>query len=313
MYLLTNTYFALSFPYKAVCPGRKSMSIRKYEAFAKTAELNSLTKAADALGYTQSGISHMLGSLEQELGFPLLLRNRSGVKLTSAGEKLLPEINALLKKLREVEALAGSLAEGDTGEVRVGAFTSVAVNWLPGILKEYQKTHPRVEIRMFNGDYHDVEQWLLGGDIDVGFIALPSPAGMDCIPLKEDALCVILPRDHALAKYESVPVEMAAREPMISLLETSSQDIRRAFGSVKPDIRYVTKDDYAIISMVQAGLGISVMPELLLKDHTSGITVRPLIPSASRTLALVRSERAASNPAAKSFTDCVTRWVAENT
>ncbi|MCQ2566663.1 MAG: LysR family transcriptional regulator [Clostridia bacterium] len=289
------------------------MSIKKYEAFAKTAELKSLTKAADALGYTQSGISHMLGSLEQELGFPLLLRSRSGVKLTSSGEKMLPEIVALLEKYRDVETLASSIAEGGTGEVRVGAFTSVAVNWLPGILKEYSKTHPNVEVKMLNGDYYDVEQWLSQGDIDVGFIALPAPVGINCVPLKEDALCVILPADHPLAALDSIPAEKAAKEPMISLLETSSQDIHRAFGEIKPDVRYITKDDYAIISMVQAGLGISIMPELLLKNHSSNIAVRPLVPAASRTLALGKSERAGTNPSAQSFIDCVSRWVEKNT
>lgn len=287
------------------------MSLKKYEAFAKTVELQSLTKAADALGYTQSGMSHMLSSLEAELGFPVLLRSRSGVRLTAAGELLLPKIREILEQKRQIDALAASIARNDTGVVRVGAFTSVAVNWLPGILKEYAKTYPSVEIRMFNGDYHDVEQWLERGEIDVGFLALPGPAGVNCVPLKEDRLSVILPADHPLAAYAEIPVELAAKEPIISLLETSSQDVRRALGSSKPDVRYVTKDDYAIIAMVRAGLGISIMPELLLKRNDADVAVRPLVPAASRTIAIGCAPNANANPAVESFLQCVTKWVAE--
>lgn len=288
------------------------MSLKKYEAFAKTVEMGSLTRAADALGYTQSGMSHILNNLEAELGFPVLLRSRGGVKLTAAGEQLLPKIQELLEKKREIDELASYITGDAQGAVRIGAFTSVAVNWLPGIIKEYQKSHSAVEIKMFNGDYHDVEQWLERGDIDIGFLALPGPAGVQTVPLKEDPLMVILPVGHPLAECSEIPVELAAKEPIISLLETSSQDIRRAFGSTKPDIKYVTKDDYAIIAMVRAGLGISIMPKLLLSDDPSGVVIRPLAPSASRTIALGYTESRRHIPAVESFSWCVERWVAEN-
>lgn len=291
------------------------MSLKKYEAFAKTVELGSLTKAADALGYTQSSISHVLNGLEAELGFTVLLRSRGGVKLTAAGEQLLPKIQEILEKKRELDELASYLAGDAVGTVRVGAFTSVAVNWLPGIIKEFQKTHAAVEIKMFNGDYHDIEQWLERGEIDVGFLSLPGPAGIRCIPLKEDPLVAILPKDHHLATYDPVPIELAAREPIISLLETSSHDVRRALGSsgIKPEVKYVTKDDYAIIAMVRAGLGISIMPELLLVDHAGDLVVRYLTPSASRTIALGCSEAHQQIPAVESFIRCVEKWVSENT
>ena len=288
------------------------MSLKKYEAFAKTVELGSLTKAADAMGYTQSSMSHILGSLEAELGFSLLHRNRGGIRLTAAGEQLLPKIQELLEKKKELDSIICRLAGDSVGSVRVGAFTSVAVNWLPGILKEYQANHPAVEIKMFNGDYHDVEHWLEQGQIDVGFLALPGPAGIPCIPLKEDPLVVILPKDHPLAKYDRVPIELAAREPIISLLESSAQDVSRALGAagIRPDIKYTTKDDYAIIAMVRAGLGISIMPELLLRNLSDQVIVKQLAPAASRTIALGFREQ--HIPAVESFCHCVEKWVADN-
>lgn len=291
------------------------MSLKKYEAFAKTVDLGSLTKAAEALGYTQSSMSHMLNGLETEFGFPILLRSRGGVKLTAAGEQLLPVIREILEKKSELDALAARISGDAQGAVRVGAFTSVAVNWLPGILKEFRKTHPSVEIKMLNGDYHDIEQWLERGDIDIGFIALPEPEGIHCVPLLEDPLVVILPEGHPLAVFDEIPIALAAREPIISLLETSSQDVRRALGStgIKPRISYVTKDDYAIIAMVQAGLGISIMPQLLLKHHSAGVVVKRLNPAVSRTIALAYTEARPRMPAVDSFAACVRSWVQENT
>lgn len=290
------------------------MSLKKYEAFAKIVEMGGLTRAADALGYTQSSMSHMINALEAELGFPVLLRSRSGVKLTAAGEQLLPHVLELLEKKRQIDALASFIAGDASGTVRVGAFTSVAVNWLPGIIKEFSKTHPSVEIKLLNGDYHDVEKWLENGDVDVGFLALPGPVGIRTLSLKEDPLMVILPKGHPLAELEEIPISLAVKEPMISLLETSAQDVHRALdqAGVKPDIRYETKDDYAIIAMVRAGLGISIMPELLLTGHTEQVEVRHLSPAASRTIALGYSGARQHIPAVESFSQCIQRWVQEN-
>lgn len=290
------------------------MSIKKYEAFVKTVELGGLTKAAQALGYTQSSMSHILNNLEGELGVTLLHRSRGGIKLTAAGERLLPKMQEILQKKRELMDLAASLNGDSRGAVRVGAFTSVSVNWLPGILKTFRQTHPGVEIQMLSGDYHDIEQWLIRGEIDVGFIALPGPEGITTIPLKEDPLVVILPKDHPLADYDEVPINLAAREPIISLLAASSQDVRRALGSagIKPNIQYVTKDDYAIIAMVQAGLGISIMPQLLLTHNTGSVAVKHLTPAASRTIALALPQNDARTDAVESFLQCVIQWVREN-
>ena len=144
---------------------------------------------------------------------------------------------------------------------------------------------------------------------------MPGPAGVQCTPLKEDPLVVILPVGHPLAEYSEIPIELAAKEPIISLLQTSAQDVHRALDSagVKPDIKYVTKDDYAIIAMVRAGLGISIMPELLLVGNDSDVAVRRLSPGASRTIALGCNNARRHIPAVESFTRCVEKWVHENT
>ena len=204
------------------------MSIKQYEAFVKTAELGSLTRAAEALDSTQSRISHVLSAMEDEYGFCLMRRSRSGVTLTEAGAMLLPKMEAIVQQNRELEALIADIRNADTGTVRLGAFTSVAVHWLPGMIQTFQAAHPQVELKMFNGDYFDVEQWLRDGTVDMAFVTLPAPDNTRAIPLVEDELLAILPKGHPLAAQPRIDAAKLGREPFISLPKSSDHDIHRA-------------------------------------------------------------------------------------
>lgn len=286
------------------------MSLKKYEAFVKTVELGSLTRAAKALGSTQSRISHILSDLEEEYGFALLSRSRAGVTLTGAGALLLPKMQAIVSQAQELDALAADIRGADAGTLRLGAFTSVAVHWLPGMIRAFQAAHPRVELKMYNGDYYDMEQWLENGDIDLGFVALPAPGDVRTVPLAEDPLMVILPPDHRLAKLSEIPLAELKSEPFISLLQSSAHDTHRALDAagIRPNIRYTTKDDYAILAMVEQGLGISIVPRLLLQGHQENLAVRPLSPAASRTIALA-IPRGESLPVVNAFAETAMQWL----
>lgn len=286
------------------------MSLKKYEAFVQTVRLGSLTKAAEFLGSTQSRISHVLRDLEDEYGFALLERNRSGVKLTEAGEMILPCMEAVLQKEQELEQLLEDIRSADAGSVRLGAFTSVAVHWLPGMIRAFQREHPKAELEMFNGDYHDIEQWLRSGEVDLAFVTLPAPEGVRTIPLIEDPLVAIMPQGHRLAARERIPIEELNGEPFISLLQSSAHDFHRALDKtgVKPDVKFTTKDDYAILAMVEQGLGISIVPELLLQGHRENLVVRPLEPRAARTIALAVPEGSVL-PVVEVFAQTAVEWV----
>ncbi|MEA5040673.1 MAG: LysR family transcriptional regulator [Clostridiaceae bacterium] len=287
------------------------MEIKKYEVLVKTAELQSLTEAAKELGITQSGVSHILANLEEHFGFPLLIRSRAGARLTPDGERLLPLIHKLLACSERIESTAVSIRGLSAGTIRIGTFTSVAVHWLPGIMKEFQTDYPQIEFRLFNGDYYDVDRWLDEEEVDLAFVAYPPDADCDYQPLFKDRLLAILPPGHHLADRERFPLREVEHEPFISLLKGSDHDARRALAAagVRPDIKFTTKDDYAIIAMVEQGLGISIMPELLLAGRTDGVCVRELDPPASRTIALAIPAPLRANPAVFRFTEYVRRWI----
>lgn len=290
------------------------MNIGKYETLMAVVESGSLTRAAQTLGCTQSAVSHSIDSLEQELGFALLKRGRSGVRLTGEGERLIGAVRNLLNSAEQLAQTASSIRGLESGTVRIGSFTSVAVHWLPPVLKEFQKDYPRVEFKLLNGDYHDVEQWLMEGSIDIGFVNVPSAVDCECIPLMEDRLLAILPRHSRFESYPRFPLVECETEPFISLLESSDHDARRALeaAGVKPNVRFYTKDDYAIIAMVEQGLGISIMPELLLKGRHDDIQMLPLVPEANRTIGIAIAAGAKAGPATRRFADYVVRYVTEN-
>ncbi len=289
------------------------MSIKKFEVFVKVVELGSLTKAAEALGYTQSGISHIINNLEQEFGFSLLLRSRAGVRLTDNGERILPSIRGILNHNEQLNQIVASIHGLDSGTIRIGTFTSIAVHWLPGMIKEFQQEHPRIDFRLLNGDYHDVDQWLSEGVIDLGFVTLPSNTDCECIPLYDDKLLAIVPSDHKFASLDKLPLHLIKNEPFIGLLESSDHDYRRALDSagIKPNIKFTTKDDYAIIAMVENGLGISIMPELLIKGQSYNIKKLELDPPSKRTIAIAIPAASTASPATNSFVEHICSWVAK--
>ena len=285
--------------------------VTKLRALMSAVENGSFKAAAESLGCTQSAVSHMISSLEEELGFRLLRRGRSAVRLTDEGERLLGAARSLLSAEEQLRQTAASIRGLDQGTVRIGAFTSVAVHWLPPVLKEFQRDYPNVEFKLLNGDYHDVNEWLSDGSVDIGFVALPCELKCETITLMEDRLLAILPKDSRYASYPRFPLTECEREPFISLLQSSDHDARRALeaAGVKPNVRFYTKDDYAIIAMVEQGLGMSIMPELLLKGRHDELLTLPLVPEAKRTIGIAFAVGSHPGPATQRFCDYVVRYV----
>lgn len=288
------------------------MIVSKYKIFLKVIELGGLTKAAEQLGYTQSAVSHAINALESETGLRLITRSRAGVRLTPDGERLMPYAQKIVDAKDAFAEAVAAIHGLETGCVRIGAFTSVAVHWLPGMIKQYQAEYPNIELSMLNGDYHDISQWFADGSIDIGFVTKETNiSGYEYIPLREDKLLAVLPKNHRLAGADIISAADLAGEPFISLLENSDQDARGVLenAGIKVDVKFTTKDDYAIIAMVEQGLGVSIMPELLLEGHSDGICVAEIEGGRKRTIGLAVSSAGASSPCVQSFARFVQSWV----
>lgn len=273
------------------------MNIQKYMAFVKTVEYGSFTKAAEILNYSQSGISRMINDLEKEWKVVLLERGKSGVKLTSDGMKLLPHAKSVCMEYKKLQMEVDELNGLQSGLIRIGTFSSVATHWLPNIIREFQKAYPGIDYELLLGDYIEIEGWISEGRVDCGFLRLPAYSDFETIFLEQDRLLAILPENHALAQLEKVPVAALCEEPFMLLEKGVKTEVSEIFErcSLTPNVHFTTWDDYAIMSMVESGLGISILPELILKRVPYRIVAKELDVPAYRKIGIaLRSKKTAS-------------------
>ena len=272
-------------------------NLQKYMAFVKTVEYGSFTKAAELLNYSQSGISRMISDLEKEWNMILLERGKGGVRLTSDGTKLLPFVKSVVSEYEKVQMEVDALNGLQSGLIRIGTFSSVATHWLPNMIKEFQKAYPNIDYELLLGDYTEIEEWILTGRVDCGFLRLPAHPDLETIFLERDKLLAILPEQHPLTAFDQVPVEALCREPFMLLEKGARAEISEIFERhhLTPQVHFTTWDDYAVMSMVESGLGISILPQLILKRVPYRIVAKELNVPAYRDIGIaLRSKKTAS-------------------
>ncbi len=262
------------------------MSIQKYRVFVTAAELCSFTKAAEQLGYTQSAVSRMIADLEDEWNINLFERNKKQLKLTSDGIAMLPYARNVSNEYVKMKRQAEALHELEKGLIRIGTFSSIATHWLPNIIRKFQEDYPGIEYELLLGDYTEIEEWIMSGRVDCGFLRLPTANKMDAVFLEKDELKAIIPEHHDMAEAEIFPLERLCDEPFMLLEKGARAEISQLFEKhgLKPDVRFTTWDDYAVMSMVESGLGVSILPELILKRIPYRVMSKPLDVDAFRNI-----------------------------
>lgn len=278
-------------------------NLLKYLAFVKTVEKGSFTKAAEELNYAQSSISKMVSDLEKEWGIILLERSRNGICLTSPGEKILALARTIISDFGELENYVNQVNGLESGIVRIGTFSSVAINWLPNIFAEFQRDYPGIDYEMLLGDYVEVERWIEEGRVDCGFLRLPVSPSLDTISLKKDEYKVVLPANHPLAKKEKIDIKDLEGQPFLLLEHGGKTEVTELLekNNVHPQIRFTTWEDFAIMSMVEKGLGIGILPELILKRIPYEIEIRSLEEPYYREIGLAMKNSKRLTPATQKF------------
>jgi DNA-binding transcriptional LysR family regulator len=288
------------------------MTISRYEVFNAVVESGSLTKAAEMLNLTQSGISQAITSLESELGFSLLTRERSGVHITSNGERMLVFIRDILMINERMKQEAAAIKGLELGVVRIGTFTSVASQWLPHIIKQFEDEHPGIEVKLFEGDYSTIEQWISSGVIDCGFLTLPTSKSLEFLSLKKDRMLCILSDQHPLHTQEEISFKQIQAERLIMPKIGWDNEIRQIFkdNNINPNIKFEVSDDETIISMVRNNLGISIRPEMTLSNIPNDLHILNLEKESFRFIGIATKPN--KSPATSKFIDCVYTWLSDN-
>lgn len=281
------------------------MNLQKCLSFVKTVECGSFTKAAEMLSYSQSSISRMIADLEKEWNITLLERGVGGVKLTSDGTKLLPYAKSVITEYEKLQMEIDELNGLQSGLIRIGTFSSVATHWLPNIIKAFQMDYPNIDYELLLGDYTEIDKWIEEGRVDCGFNRLPTNSEFDSIMLEQDKLLAILPTAHPLAKLDKVPIEKLCNEPFMLLEKGAKAEISAIFerNNLKPNVKFTTWDDYAVMSMVESGLGVSILPQLILKKVPYNIVAKELDVPAFREIGFTMRNRKTASLAVRRFID----------
>ena len=290
------------------------MESKKLEALLMAVDLGSFTKAAEVLGYTQSGLTHMMNSLEKEVGFTLLERGRSGVRLTEEGERIAPAVREFLQANARLDSVIEQVATSRTEIIRVSAYASIAMHWLPGIIQRFREECPDVDVDIRMADHVDVPYELLAqGKMDAILVSPQDEGQYEWVHLADDPMFAVLPKDFDTQGMTAFPLAAFEARDFIMPSQGFDKDIMRIFNriGVKPHILPTWVDDPTVISMVSHGLGVSMMTELTVRGRTDGVKLLPVEPASSRELGLaVRSLDAASD-GLRHFIDCTKRVVAE--
>ena len=269
--------------------GACGMDSKKLEILITAVDLGSFSKAAEVVGYTQSGLTHLVDSLEREIGLTLVQRDHSGISLTKEGEALMPVIREFLRANAKLENQISAITEKQTQTIRIAAYASLAMHWMPEILYRFRRVCPEVTVDLRMVDhalepFELLEKW----QTDVIFAAKQSGFVCDWTPLYSDRMYAILPADYPTNGRGEFPIEAYGGKEFLMPYGRFDIDVRAAFDKygVKPVIRPCHVDDETVIRMVGKGLGISMMAEMMIRGKLSGVKTLPVSPAVSRELGM---------------------------
>lgn len=282
-----------------------------YQAFSEVARQKTFVAAAKTLNVTPSAISHSIAGFENELDFPLFIRNRTGVTLTPDGAKILPIVQEILNTETKLHEEADRIKGLNSGKIRLGAFSSVCINWLPDIIRTFRQEHPQIDISIEQGNFNSVTEQVRLGRIDIGFSALPIAENLNVVPLHEDQIYCIAPSDFVPHNGQTITKEDVKNERFILQQIDYDRETKRALDAYNVSVNSIqySIDDASIIAMVESGLGLGILPELALQNLSGNVKVYSFSKSFKRTIAVVSQSEEKQTPSTHAFLQLVQRWV----
>lgn len=281
------------------------MSLPSYHIFKTVVEQSSFQHAAEILHLTPSAVSHSVSALEKELGFPLFIRNKTGVKLTGYGESLLPHIQKVINSEEHLKQEISLLNGLEKGTIKLGTFNSVCTNWIPYIVKSFQKLYPNISIELYQGNYNDVSDWIKNGLVDIGFLSTSSAGKLQITPIYKDPLMCVVPKNFKIKNKDYITIDEIRGRNFVYQREGCDADINNFFHKYELNAIstcYVV-DDQSTIAMVESGFGICIMPELVMLNKNNNVDIYRIEPREYRIIGISVFNKAFMAPAVKKMFD----------
>lgn len=279
------------------------MESSRCKAFLAAAECGSLTRAAEKLNYTASGVSQLISAMESDFGFLLLKRTTRGVVLTAEGEKMLPAVRAFLSQENRMHELAANINGLDIGLINIAAYSSIATHWLPKVIADFKKKYPNININLMEGVRQEVLKWIEDGRADIGLLSGGDDIDYEWIPLADDPMIAVLPKDHPLADAEEFPLDRCEQEEFIMPAMGKDEDVMKMLSKydIVPNIVYSTNESFSAWALIENGLGISITNELLMHGWNCDVAKIPVSPPEKITLGMILPSVKHASPAVKRF------------
>lgn len=278
---------------------------KKLEMLKAVASLGSISKAAEKMGYSQPGLTGMLNRLEDEVGFALLERGSNGVVLTARGRELMPVIDRVLESYSEFESAVREVRRSGEEILRIATYTSISRNWLPVVLRRFSERHPQSKLVIKDGSGGEIEKWVSEGSVDIGLASNNFAGELEFIPLFDDPYYAVLPPSseigdtYDIRAFEGQNFLMPSYGMDLDILRTLQRH------GVTPMFSLIAMEDQAVIKMVEQGLGVSILSELVLKGTTSNLSLAPLSPQSCRELGIVVKSARQSSHLLREFIACL--------
>lgn len=256
----------------------KENYMNHYIAFIKIVELGSFTKAAEHLGYTQSGISMLMKSLEEEVRTKLIIRSRSGITLSPDGQQLYSAIKNIVQSKHALDDAVSRLEGLEKAHIRIGVLISVVHHFLANWMTQYKQMYPTVTFELVLGDYSDIENMIKEGTVDFGFVNPEITEGLTLLPCISDEYVVCIPVQHPLALKQTIAIHNLNEEPYILIKDGNINPIQQYIveEGVQLNIIATVSDDRIAIELIKNNFGISIMPSLIVPANEQQIVVKSL-------------------------------------
>lgn len=288
------------------------MNIAKYRALLVAVDMGSFSAAAGKLGCTQSGLTHMMNGLEDEIGFPLLQRGHYGIKLTPGGESLIQKIRELVASDDALNTEIEMVRSLGDNTLRVGAYSSMASCWLPTVVDRFSSELPDINVVIQTGTVGELCGGLSDGRFDILYGSVNTKYDFRWMPIAKDRFYAVLPMDYPIVGDEFDITRFNGTKFLMPGLGFD-HDISAVFEkyNVKPFVTETYVDDPAIISMVSHRHGVSMLSELIVGRLAENVRCVPIVPEVCRELAIATKPDAALSPAARRLITLTKEYVKE--
>lgn len=278
----------------------------RYKLLLAVVEEKSISAAAQALGYTPSGVSRMIATLEEEAGVKLFIRNKSGVIPTDECMELLQPARKIVYYQEMYDQMASEFRGLDKGSLTIGTSYSSYYRWLSQLIAEFNKKYPHIDVKLVQKNSTLLTQAVISHETDIGIVSRRE-GDVDWTQLRCDPMMAWVPKDSHYVEQGYVPVEDFAFEPYINPFPDEDTDTKRVldmFG-ITPTVKYSVNDTYAAVCLVEAGLGIALMNDLDRRNWEDQIGIVPIKPTVNIDIGIISTRQNSLSPAARKFIEFI--------